>query len=145
LTQQLDGAGWTRITADPLAHIGTLLAPFAAEALSDVPPFQGGAAGYVAYDWGARLERVPRPRYDDLAIPDVMLGVYDWVLAWDHQAGRAWVISTGIPEQGTARQKRAARRLAFVRQKLADGRTVGLADGRIVGWSDGDRTTRGRS
>src|SRR2546425_7181719 len=65
------------------------------------------------------LERIPRPRYDDLAIPDVVLGLYDWVIAWDHQAQRAWVISTGIPEQGTARVERAARRLAFAKERLA--------------------------
>jgi para-aminobenzoate synthetase component 1 len=61
-----------------------------------LPPFQGGAAGYLGYDWGAVLERLPAPRYDDLGIPDVVLGLYDWVLAWDHEAGRAWLISTGI-------------------------------------------------
>ena len=38
-------------------------------------------------------ERVPRPRYDDLSVPDVLLALYDWVMAWDHAAGRAWVIS----------------------------------------------------
>src|SRR3989442_8804019 len=97
----------------------TLLAPHHAEPVAEVPPFQGGAGGYLGYDWGAMLERIPRPRYDDLAIPDVVLGLYDWVIAWDHQAQRAWVISTGIPEQGTARTERAARRLAFAKERLA--------------------------
>ncbi|OLC02852.1 MAG: aminodeoxychorismate synthase, component I [Gemmatimonadetes bacterium 13_1_40CM_4_69_8] len=132
LTQQLDAAGWTRVAADPLAHIRALLAPFAAQPLAGIPPFQGGAAGYVAYDWGAQLERIPRPRYDDLAIPDVMLGLYDWVIAWDHQTERAWVISTGIPDQGTAREERAVRRLAFVKERL----TVRRSDG----WTGSDRT-----
>src|SRR5213079_295452 len=127
LTQQLDAAGWTRVAADPLAHIRSLLAPCATQPLAGIPPFQGGAAGYVAYDWGAQLERIPRPRYDDLAIPDVMLGLYDWVIAWDHQTKRAWVISTGIPEQGAARRERAARRLAFVKERLAERRSDRLA------------------
>src|SRR2546422_2027058 len=70
------------------------------------------------------LERIPRPRYDDLAIPDVVLGLYDWVIAWDHQGQRAWVISTGIPEQGTARTERAAERLKFVRKRLAGRRAL---------------------
>src|SRR5207245_9572163 len=101
----LAGTGWTRVAADPLTHVRTLLAPFACEPLADIPPFQGGAAGYVGYDWGAQLERIPHPRYDDLAIPDVMLRVYDWVIAWDQAAGSAWVISTGIPEQVAARNR----------------------------------------
>ena len=118
LTQQLGGGCWTRAAADPVTHVGALLEPFAAEPVAGIPPFQGGAAGYVGYDWGAQLERVPRTRYDDVAIPDVMLGLYDWVIAWDHQTEQAWVISTGIPEQGTARRERAARRLAFVKETL---------------------------
>ncbi|HXL11042.1 MAG TPA: aminodeoxychorismate synthase component I [Gemmatimonadales bacterium] len=118
LTQQLGGGCWTRVAADPVTHVGALLEPFAAEPVAGIPPFQGGAAGYVGYDWGGQLERVPRTRYDDVAIPDVMLGLYDWVIAWDHQTEQAWVISTGIPEQGTARRERAARRLAFVKETL---------------------------
>ena len=125
LTQQLGGDRWTRIAADPVAHVGALLEPFAAQPVAGIPPFQGGAAGYVGYDWGAQLERVPRPRYDDLAIPDAMLGLYDWVIAWDHQTEQAWVISTGIPEQGTAQRERAVRRLAFVKERLADKRSSG--------------------
>src|SRR5207247_8846627 len=97
LTQQLGEGRWTRVAADPVAHVSALLEPFAAEPVAGLPPFQGGAAGYVGYDWGAQLERVPRTRYDDLAIPAVMLGLYDWVIAWDHQTKRAWVTSTGLP------------------------------------------------
>jgi para-aminobenzoate synthetase component 1 len=70
-----------------------------AEPAPGLPPFQGGVAGYIGYDYGAVLERVPPTRYDDLALPDVMLGVYDWVIAWDHQAGAAWLISRGEPER----------------------------------------------
>jgi para-aminobenzoate synthetase component I len=119
LTQQLVDGHWTRVAADPLTHVRALLAPHAAAPLTAIPPFQGGAAGYVGYDWGMMLERIPRTRYDDSRVADVLLGLYDWVIAWDHAAGRAWVISTGIPERGTAREERAASRLAFVREVLA--------------------------
>jgi para-aminobenzoate synthetase component 1 len=128
LTQQRSAAGeWIRVAGDPLTHIRALLAPHRAEPVPELPPFQGGAAGYIGYEWGATLERIPRPRYDDLAIPDLMLGLYDWVIAWDHRTGRAWVISTGIPEQGTAREQRAARRLEFVMGRLAVRRLGGWA------------------
>jgi para-aminobenzoate synthetase component 1 len=119
LAQELVDGGWMRVAADPLAHARALLAPHAQAPIAGLPPFQGGVAGYVGYDWGATLERVPRARYDDLAVPDVLLGLYDWVIAWDHPAGRAWLISTGLPDTGAARSRRAARRLAFVRERLA--------------------------
>jgi para-aminobenzoate synthetase component I len=118
LTQELVAGRWIRVDRDPLTHVRTRLAPSVAAPVAGLPPFQGGAAGYLGYDWGATLERVPRPRYDDLAIPDVLLGLYDWVIAWDHRAGRAWVISTGLPETGAARLRRAAERLGGVRRRL---------------------------
>ena len=113
-------AGAQRVTAgDPLAALRELVMPYAAEPVSGLPPFQGGAAGYVAYDWGLTLERLPAPRYDDLGLPDLVLGLYDWVIAWDHESSRAWVISTGIPERtADARRVRAASRAAFVKQRL---------------------------
>src|SRR5439155_1615343 len=69
----------------------------------------------------AALARVPRAPYDHLAVPDLLLGLYDWVIAWDHQAGRAWLISTGMPERGAPAARRAAARLAFVKERVAAG------------------------
>jgi para-aminobenzoate synthetase component 1 len=129
LTQQLVDGSWMRIAADPLAHARALLAPHVQAPIAGLPPFQGGVAGYVGYDWGAMLEWVPRARYDDLSVPDVLLGLYDWVIAWDHAAGRAWVLSTGLPATGAARSRRAARRLAFVRERLAQAARAGSGGG----------------
>jgi para-aminobenzoate synthetase component 1 len=108
-------------TDNALSVVRALLAPFETEPIPELPPFQGGAAGYIAYDFGAKLERLPAPRFDDLAIPDLVLGVYDWVVAWDHAAERCWIISTGIPESGERRARRAHERLAMVRSRLAGG------------------------
>ena len=113
-------AGTTRVVGgDAVDAIRTLVAPHAIEAAAGLPPFQGGAAGYLAYDWGRVLERLPASRYDDLALPDVVLGIYDWVLAWDHDTATAWLISTGLPETAPeARARRAVARASAVRQRL---------------------------
>ncbi|MDX2192095.1 MAG: aminodeoxychorismate synthase component I [Gemmatimonadales bacterium] len=81
----------------------------------DLPPFQGGAAGWLAYDFGHTLERIPATRYDDLALPLAEFGVYDAVLAWDHQQGRCWAVG---PD---------ADRVAWL-AAVAHGRTGGPAD-----------------
>jgi para-aminobenzoate synthetase component 1 len=108
------------VEGDALDVIGRLLAPHFADPIADLPPFQGGAAGYLAYDWGRVLERLPAPHYEDLALPDVAFGIYDWVIAWDHEQSRAWLISTGLPETDTiARASRAAARAAAVKAALA--------------------------
>jgi para-aminobenzoate synthetase component I len=113
-------AGITHVASgDALDAIRALVAPHAVEATAGLPPFQGGAAGYVAYDWGRVLERLPASRHDDLALPDVVVGVYDWVLAWDHDTSSAWLISTGLPETTPeARARRAAARASTVRERL---------------------------
>ena len=76
-----------------LEDIRRLLTPRATQAIPGLPPFQTGALGYIAYEWGRTLERIPAPRYDDLDLPDVVFGIYDWTVAWDHETSRAWVIA----------------------------------------------------
>jgi para-aminobenzoate synthetase component 1 len=112
-----------RTTGDgtSLAAIRDALAPFGSAPLPGLPPFQGGAAGLIGYDWGATLERLPVPRYDDLALPDVVLGLFDWVVAWDHCEHAAWIVSTGMPEAGAGRAERAKRRATMIRERLAGG------------------------
>jgi para-aminobenzoate synthetase component 1 len=114
-------SGRTRpLATHALTAVRELLAPHRAEPIPGLPPFQGGAAGYLAYDWGAVLERLPSPHYDDLAIPDVVLPIYDWVIAWDHLEHRAWVISTGLPATGAEKSQRSAIRLRSVLARLRD-------------------------
>lgn len=48
-------------------------------------PFVGGMIGYLAYDFGRRIERLAAPALDDLDLPDACLGLYAWALVTDHQ------------------------------------------------------------
>ena len=137
-TECIDLLTGSRRTAggDPLATLRELVSPHAVEPVPDLPPFQGGAAGYVAYDWGLTLERLPAPRFDDLGLPDLVMGIYDWVIAWDHASSRAWLISTGMPEMSEgARRTRAVSRAALVRQRIERAAPVHLGS-RILGLSD---------
>jgi para-aminobenzoate synthetase component I len=113
---------WQTTTGDALEVARSLLADCRAEPVPGLPPFQAGVAGYIGYDYGAVLERLPTPRYDDLAIPDVVLGLYDWVIAWDHRVGAAWMLSTGLPAEGGARERRARARLDEMLERLRDRR-----------------------
>ena len=87
-----------------------------------LPPFQGGAAGLFSYDLGRSLERVPPPKADEFGVPALAVGFYDVVVAFDHAAGRAWIISQGFPEiEPRAAQRRAAERLARFAAGLPSG------------------------
>ena len=109
----------TRYGGDSLAGIRKAMARYAVETLPDLPPFQGGAAGLLGYELGQTWEQWPRTGADEFEFPDMAVGLYDWVLAWDHTAERAWIVSHGFPETDAARRKnRAARRMAFIRDRL---------------------------
>lgn len=104
---------------DPFRVVAEMLSRFRGETDPALPPFQGGAAGLFGYDLCHHLERLPRPACDDFAVPDLALGFYDWVLSFDHESGRAWIISSGFPETAPRRRsKRARQRLMQVRAIL---------------------------
>jgi para-aminobenzoate synthetase component 1 len=127
------GSDWTIVSGDALSVARSLLPAEPTTPVSGLPPFQGGIAGYIGYDWGAVLEKLPPTMYDDLAISDVVLGLYDWVIAWDHRIGTAWLISTGLPETGAAQERRARERMDLVRERLGGRRGSGEAGKRGSG------------
>jgi para-aminobenzoate synthetase component 1 len=128
------------VVADPLAAVAAILQRWPAVSVPGLPPFQGGAAGLFSYDLCHHLERVPRAR-SCVALPDLALFFYDWVVAFDHLERRAWIISTGLPatEPG-ARRARARERLGKVKGWLGSG-SVGLAPpsvpSQMPGWGFG--------
>ena len=105
--------------ADPFAWLLERIRSWTTRTISGLPPFQGGAAGLFSYDLCHHIERLPRPRFDEFTVPDMMVGFYDWVIAIDHSDDRAWIISSGLPEQhGHARIARARQRIDAVRSWL---------------------------
>lgn len=48
-------------------------------------PFQGGALGLFGYDLGRRFESLPEIAEQDIVLPDMAVGIYDWALIVDHQ------------------------------------------------------------
>ncbi|HXQ28378.1 MAG TPA: aminodeoxychorismate synthase component I [Gemmatimonadales bacterium] len=117
---RLQAGSWTQARSDdPLAVARGLFGSPECEPCPGLPPFQGGVAGYIGYEWGAALEGVRAARLNDLDLPDAVLGCYDWVLAWDHGADRAWIVATGLPGEPEGRLRRAAARVRGVRARLA--------------------------
>ncbi len=82
------------VDQDPFEVLKSRLSLFETVTVADLPPFQGGAAGLFSYDLKHALERVPASRFDEFRLPAMAIGLYDVVLAIDHQqADNAWLIS----------------------------------------------------
>jgi len=91
-----------------LREVAEFLAANQEAPIAGLPPFQGGVAGFLGYEFGRRLERLPAPRSDDLGLPDAWLGAYDWVIAWDHEQGRAWVVAGAAGKRGRGEAGKSA-------------------------------------
>lgn len=116
--------------ADALGRLEQSLARFRAETNRELPPFQGGAAGLLSYDLGRQFEKIPAPRLDEFQTPVLAVGLYDVVLAWDHVANRAWLVSQGFPELDDAkRRERAAARLQHFRELLTTKSHLSVTSG----------------
>ena len=106
-------------TANPFAWLLERMRGWTTQTIPGLPPLQGGAAGLFSYDLCHHIERLPRPRFDEFAVPDMVVGFYDWVIAIDHAEDRAWIISSGLPEQDErGRLARARRRIESVQSRL---------------------------
>ncbi len=77
----------------PLAVIDRLIRENRQCHIAGLPPFQGGLAGFISYDFGRGLEPHTRiPDFDAIA-PDLILHHYDTVATFDHMLERAWIIA----------------------------------------------------
>jgi para-aminobenzoate synthetase component 1 len=101
---------------DPFATARRVVARMAGDPIHDpaAPPFTGGLVGYLGYDLGRRLERLPSHALADQELPPLRLALHDWVVAWDRRAGLAWVAGRAVDE----RPGRLDRRLAEVVERL---------------------------
>jgi len=70
---------------DPLEQIRAWLASHAAVRVEGTPRFSGGLVGHLTYDAVRLFEpRVPIANPDELRFPDVLLGDYDEIVAFDN-------------------------------------------------------------
>ncbi len=108
--------GRTRVTnreyqfnfdSDPFGLLKARLDLWAQEmapADTSLPPFQGGATGYFGYDLARGIEKLPsRAKPHDL--PDMAIGIYDQVIAYDHDK-QSMILMIHSTDEQTAEAKR---------------------------------------
>ena len=97
--------------ADPFEAMKQRLGPVSPGAPHG-PPFQGGLAGLLTYELGWRVEPVGHDRHPDW--PLAACGLYDRLLAFDHEAREVFAVGRG--EDAAAADAAAAAALKRLRQ-----------------------------
>jgi para-aminobenzoate synthetase component 1 len=94
------------IEGNPLHAMRDWLAQYHIETNSELPPFQGGAIGYISYDYVRYIEKLPELAADDLNLPELHFFVFQDVFVYDHSTEQLWVIVTDEKENITQAQLR---------------------------------------
>jgi len=83
--------GQVRVSRDdPFDLLRELMGPVS-QPWNDLP-FCGGAIGYLSYDLGRRVERLPATATDVLGLPEMAVGIYDWALLIDHRERQSLLV-----------------------------------------------------
>jgi anthranilate synthase component 1 len=84
--------------ADPLNLIAEEMNKHRLVPASGLPDFCGGAVGYLAYETIRRLEELPSPDSDPLALPESVFMLIDTMLIFDHAANKIKIVSHARPD-----------------------------------------------
>ncbi|HSW57899.1 MAG TPA: aminodeoxychorismate synthase component I [Dehalococcoidales bacterium] len=108
-----------KLQGNPLDILGHYLEKYRLARPNSDLPCCGGAVGYLSYDLGRLIENIPQKAVDDLGLPECLLGFYDVMLIYDHLLKKAWIVSSGWPEETEpARHERARARLLEFKAKI---------------------------
>ncbi len=110
--------------SDPLSRLATLLASYQAVHLPALPRFAGGAVGYAGYDIVRYSEPLPNAPPDDRRLPDLLFGLYNSMVVFDHVRKTILVIAHAHVEPGGAKAayERAVEQIVGLVKRLNVGR-----------------------
>ncbi len=112
------GNGSKTFSAEPLGVVTELLRKADYPAHSELP-FSGGAIGFLSYDLGRRYARLPTTARCDYAVPDCVIGLYDWALVQDRLQRRCYFVCQQLDENA-----RTALRLLATASEQHEGNTT---------------------
>ncbi|HEY7533998.1 MAG TPA: hypothetical protein VH681_14600, partial [Nitrospiraceae bacterium] len=92
---------------DPFARLVELMTPAPMARTEHLPPFIGGAVGYLSYDLVRQFQTLPSIAKPDVGLPDLQFALFEVVVAMDHQTNCVHLIycPSNVRFQGEPREK----------------------------------------
>ncbi|MFK2826098.1 anthranilate synthase component I family protein [Bacillus sp. B190/17] len=82
----------------PLSELEGWMKTFEVPKQDGLPDFQGGAIGYISYDYARYIERLPNAAADDLGMPLLYFLVFKEWAVFDHQTDKLWLLAVSEDE-----------------------------------------------
>ncbi|PAD66704.1 aminodeoxychorismate synthase component I [Bacillus sp. 7586-K] len=87
------------LDGEPLELFQNWLKEYQTETDPNLPDFQGGAIGFISYDYVRYFEKLPEIAADDLNTPDLYFMLFDDVAIFDQETSKLWLITHYYREQ----------------------------------------------
>lgn len=78
---------------DPLNLMKQWMSKWKTNTDETLPDFQGGAIGYISYDYARYIEKLPNLAKNDLMIPILYLLVFNEWVVYDHENEQLWLMA----------------------------------------------------
>ncbi|MBT2679212.1 aminodeoxychorismate synthase, component I [Bacillus sp. ISL-35] len=89
----------TTLEGNPLELMKQEMEAYKVPEVGGLPDFQGGAIGYISYDYARYIEKLPQMAKDDSGIPEVYFQVYMEWFVFNHQTETLWIMALSEPGQ----------------------------------------------
>ncbi len=106
-------------TENPLDNLQNELNKYKVENNTHLP-FVGGAVGYLSYDLGNYIEKLPRTAVDDTDVYDLYFGLYDWVIVVDHLENKTYIATPDLDI------KKEEEIIKYVEKKINNATLIGI-------------------
>ncbi|MBI2988861.1 MAG: anthranilate synthase component I [Deltaproteobacteria bacterium] len=114
-----DGKQKKPSAASPLSVLESLLREYRPVAVEGVPPFFGGALGYVAYDAVEQFHDIPNTKKDPLGMPEIFFIFVQTLVAFDNLKHTIKVIDNVRLDRKTDLRKAYGKATARIRKLIS--------------------------
>jgi para-aminobenzoate synthetase component I len=96
------GGSSSTLEGNPLQLMKNQMEKYQMPEAEGLPDFQGGAIGYLSYDYARYIEKLPALAKDDSGIPEVYFQLFKEWFVFDHQTDKLWLMA--LTEKGQEQQ-----------------------------------------